>query len=246
MVMVVVTFASTMPLFAGDGTPESLVDAFFGKVGIVDKTAVYTGDMLERFVDKPTLGQSFREDVKITRRLIEKKLPQAVYAVEVRRTDTVIDCYAFLRQEHHVWKLEAVRSLALMGPVHAEIHRLGQIPHRSVEQEQAYQNFMLTVASDQQLKAYLRTNHIQLQELVELALSGKVAEATAMAKARSLHLVQLLPGDKTIVQIMVGGILDNTVGFMWVPAGAVVPSMGPEEYIYIEEVIGRWYLYKTS
>lgn len=246
IVVIVVAFASATPLLAGDGTPESLVDAFFSKAGIVDKAAVYTGDMLERFVDKPTLGQSLRDDVKITRRLIEKKLPQAVYAVEVRRTDTVIDWYVFLREEHHVWKLEAVRSLALMGPIQAEIHRLGHIPHRSVKQEQAYQNFVLTVASDQQLKAYLRTHYVQLQELVELALSGKIAEATAMAKARSLHLVQLLPGDKTIVQIMVGGILDNTVGFMWVPTGAVVPSMGPEEYIYIEEVIDCWYLYKTS
>jgi hypothetical protein len=246
-VFVIVTlFASTRHLLAGDDPPEILVDAFFSQAGIADKAAMYTGEMLERFADRPTLGQSLKEGVTVTRRLLEKKLSRAVYAVEVSRADTVIDWYVFLREEHHVWKLEAVRSLALMGPIHYEIQRLGQNQHRSAELERQYQNFVLTVASDQQLKAYLRTNHKHLQELVDLALAGKVAEATAMAKARSLHLVELLPDDKKIVQIVVGGILDNTIGFMQVPQGAVVPSMDPSEYIYIEHVIDNWYIYKTT
>lgn len=231
---------------AGEVGPESLLNAFFSKSGISDKASVYTGEMLERFLDKPTLGQSIHEDVKQVHRLIEKQLSRAVYAVELQREETGIDWYVFFKKDGDAWKIEAVRSLALMGPIHAAIQQLGRMRHRSVEQERTYQNLVLTVSSDQQLKAYLRSHSNEFQDLVALALSGKIADATAKAKAQSLHLVELAPGNEKIVQIVIGGILDNVVGFMNVPTGVTVPAMDPSEYIYIEHVIGNWYLYKTT
>lgn len=240
-----VTLAAMAPLVAGEGTPEALLDAFFSRAGIADKASMYTGDMLERFLDKPTLGQMLREDVKLTWRLLEKKPPRAVYAVEVKREDTILDWYVFLREEQHTWKLEAVRSLALTGPFPVFIERLRNVPKRSPEQERDYQNFLLTIASDQQLKTYLRTHYQQLQELADIAQAGHVTEATARAKAQSLHLVEI-SGDNKIIQIVIGGILENTVGFMRVTPGAPVPPMDPEDYIYIEQVIDNWYVYKTT
>ncbi|NOS82694.1 MAG: hypothetical protein E8D46_08485 [Nitrospira sp.] len=245
VVGIAVTLAATTPVVAGEDTPEALLDAFFSRAGIADKTSVYTGEMLERFLDKPTLGQMLREDLKLTPRLIEKKPPRAVYAVEAKREDTIVDWYVFLREEQHTWKLEALRSLALTGPIQVLIERLRNVPNRSPEQERDYQNFLLTLASDQQLKAYLRTHHQQLQALADLAQAGHVSEATARAKAQSLHLVEL-SGDKKIIQIVIGGILDNTVGFMRVTPGASVPTMDPKEYIYIEQVVDNWYVYKTT
>jgi hypothetical protein len=225
---------------------ERLLDVFLSESGISDKASVYTGEMIEHFLDKPTLGQSFREGITLAYRPIQKQLSRAVYAVEVQREGRGIDWYIFLRKESDVWKLEAVRSLALTGPIHVEIQRLGRMQHRSVEQERTYQNLILTVASDKELKSYLRTHSKELQILVTLALSGKVTEATAKAKALSLGSVELAPENQKIVQIVVGGIINNVVGFMHIPPGIAAPAMDPSEYIYIEHVIGNWYLYKTT
>jgi hypothetical protein len=46
------------------------------------------------------------------------------------------------------------------------------------------------------------------------------------------------------VQVIVGGILDDTVGFVHAPAGA--PEVSPGRFIWVESLGGDWYLIRTS
>jgi hypothetical protein len=227
-------------------TPERLVLAFFSKDGIADKIAVYSGEMFQYYLARPTLGQTLPPGIKATPRLLQKQMHRAVYAVDLEKDNQSQTWYVFLRREKVIWKLEAVRTLAQTKVIYALLRQLERKKNRSVKEERSYQNMLLTVSSDRKLKEYVRANIPKLQKLVTLATSGQVEEATYLAEAESLNFVQLLPKDRQIVNINIGGILENSVGILYVPDGAAPPEMNPYEYIYIDQVLDHWFLYKTT
>lgn len=44
----------------------------------------------------------------------------------------------------------------------------------------------------------------------------------------------------------IGGMLDNTVGYLFVPEGKSVPAMHPDRIIMIRKIGNGWYIYKTT
>lgn len=234
------------PAHAAESAPESLVRSFFSKNSIADKFALYTGEMFHLYLGQPTLGQTLPPDIKITPRLLQKKMQQMIYAVDLQRGEQSQTWYVFLRRERVIWKLEAVRTLAQTGVIYTLLQQLGQKKNRSAKEERTYQNMLLTVSSDEKLKKYVRLNIPMLQKLVVLASSGKAEEATHLAEMQSLNFVELLRTDHRIVNINIGGILDNSVGILYVPKDAIPPEMHPSEYIYIEQVLDNWFIYKTT
>jgi hypothetical protein len=49
-----------------------------------------------------------------------------------------------------------------------------------------------------------------------------------------------------VVKVTIGGILDNSVGFLHAADPASVPPIDPSEHIWIEPVGDGWYLFKTT
>ncbi len=48
------------------------------------------------------------------------------------------------------------------------------------------------------------------------------------------------------IEFRIGGIMDNQVGYLFVPENGHVPQMDPKEIILIREIGNGWYLYKTT
>ena len=46
--------------------------------------------------------------------------------------------------------------------------------------------------------------------------------------------------------MVIGGILDNSVGFFHAPAGCDPPPMSPHDIILLGALEPGWYLYKTT
>lgn len=46
--------------------------------------------------------------------------------------------------------------------------------------------------------------------------------------------------------LLIGGITDNSVGFLRVQDEADLPQMSPSEFIMIEKIALNWYLFKTT
>jgi hypothetical protein len=53
-------------------------------------------------------------------------------------------------------------------------------------------------------------------------------------------------GTKNSLSFLIGGILDNAVGYMYVPNKADLPKMTPSGFILVREIGNGWYLYKTT
>ncbi|WP_297988985.1 hypothetical protein [uncultured Campylobacter sp.] len=46
--------------------------------------------------------------------------------------------------------------------------------------------------------------------------------------------------------LLIGGVTDNSVGFLRVQDEADLPQMSPSEFIMIEKIAPNWYLFKTT
>jgi len=47
------------------------------------------------------------------------------------------------------------------------------------------------------------------------------------------------------VDVSIGGILENGVGFLYCPENSP-PGIDPSSFIWIERVADKWYLYRTT
>jgi hypothetical protein len=228
--------------YAQPSEPEILTQ-FFGQNGIKNKSAMYHGEMLEHYVDKPTLGEGLPGNVRYKFRKLVENNESAVYAVLLSKGQETQDWYAFLVRENKIWKLSAVRNLALPDMFFMALEQLEGNALRTKEEEWQYKNMLLTIKSDSYLKAYLKQNIVEFNNIVSLLTKGDKDQAVLRAKNLFINSVK---ADDRLVELNIGGIIDNSVGYFFVPPGGNPPVMNPNDYIYIEKIIEGWYIYKTT
>ncbi len=231
---------------ATEKTPAAVPDVllrFFGPEGIPDKHVAYCGEMLKRHTERPTLGESLGKGAKCEFRKLDETKNSAVYAVLVSKGQKSRDYYVFLTGENDVWKLSAVRAFTIPGMYTQLIRLLGLSSQRSEEEEWQYQNGLLVTKDDRQLKLHLKEQVEKLDRIATLMADGSEAEAQKLAKSLFFTSVENRDG---VVDLMLGGMLDNSVGYLFVPSGKKPPAMEPSEFIYVERITDHWYIYRTT
>jgi len=222
--------------------PEVL-RGFFGHDGIKNKSTLYIGEMLQHAVNEPTLGDNLPKDVKSTYRKLYENKNKSIYAVFLSDGQQSQDWYAYLERENQIWKLSAVRKLALPGMYFMALQEIESKKSRSEEEEWQYQNMLLTIKSDKELKEYLKSKLVDFNEIISLYLDGKKDQYEIKLKRLFISNITANSG---VIELSIGGIMDNSVGYMYVKPGNSPPKMSPSEFIYIEQISKGWYIYKTT
>lgn len=162
------------------------------------------------------------------------------------------DIYLYLdRAPAGTWTVSATRGLALTG-VLAELQRLLRAKPSLTAEEQTHQrNVDLTLSSDNALKLWFVTHRARLEGLRQAVAAqgatGGIASRDDTPDGRQLVTLgstAVTRGDG-IEHVIIGGMVDNEVGFLHAPAGKV-PAIDRCSYIWIEPLGGDWYLYKTT
>ncbi len=166
------------------------------------------------------------------------------------------DGYLYLRrQPEHGWAIYAVRRLALTGPLEFLWRELEAKAVRSPEEERLYQHLSLVLRSDAALARWLRQHISSLDRLRLLAPSGGGVSRRVNPKGQASPEVERLleelnltsaEGGNGLVKIVIGGVLDNSVGFFHSADPDLLPPISPEEFIWIEPLGSGWYLFKTT
>jgi hypothetical protein len=229
---------------------EALVKQFFGQGGIDNKTAVYTGEMLDSHFNKPTFGQSLPANVNVTQKLLKQVGDHAVHSVTLSRGNQSQDWYVFLVQERQVWKISALRNFVIPKSFFIDTQTLSEKNNRSTEEEYTFQNRSLTLKSDVALHDYVKSN-IQTFNAISAQAKNNIAAANTATKILSLQKTQY-DTDTQITDITLatiprsGNIAGNTMGYMHIPEKKHLPRMSEDGYIYIANITGHWFLYKKK
>jgi hypothetical protein len=251
------------------GSAAWIVDQFFVQDSFPNAREYLTGEALQMYERTGgTIGEGFPPGIQARARQVRCGADECVYAIAAGDTTASMDIYGYLSREQSGWKLTAMRSLAAMnilGPLIAQLDSLPSVPDSL---KFNYENGKLIISSDAKLKTYLTDNMDEFEAIIGPFLSGVLAtrvysdssfggppEYADEAAARQvrellarlyLHTVGAAQDAPGCLDVMIGGVVDNTVGYLYVPEGASLPRMNPNQYILVEKIFDRWYLYKTT
>lgn len=247
------------------GTPEWIVESFFISKEFPNHVKYYTGEMLQHYVDVPNMGSRVSEGTKTYYRIISETKNRKNFAITYSNKNMCQNWYCYVVKKKGDWKLEAVRALALTGVLHSLLEQLEEKEVRTEEENWMLENLRLRLACDEELKEYLKANLEKFTEIVKtfsedpnlLRVQGleKSVERTGPQLASNkpiastvheLHLNFVNQASKGVIELNIGGVVDNSVGFLFITDEDKVPQMSPGPYIYVEKITGSWYIYKTT
>jgi hypothetical protein len=121
-------------------------------------------------------------------------------------------------------------------------------------------NFKLTLDFDDNIVNHFLTNQTEFERLKNLALTE--LQTIKVDKERSMELIENYRADYNNIYIskimtggyelgncinfLIGGMIDNSVGYFYINDKKEIPQMNPERIIMIREIGNGWYIYKTT
>ena len=199
-------------------TPEQIIDAYFGPTSVAGRADAYIGEMKQYYSDDPTVGQMLLgTSVRYTvRRLPLSPDDAPVYDVALHYGDMTGDWYAYFTPVDGTLKLRAVRSL---GPLReSDTERLARL------RPQVGVLTALKAAVDAHDEPAVRNT------MRTLHFGGWTRNKLGQLEIRS--------DDK----VADGG----AIGVLYVPPGEKPPPLDETGYIYVEQIAGPWYAFKTK
>ena len=178
-----------------------------------------------------------------------------------------LDTYLHFEKDK-VWKVNAFRALALTGIIEQAKKELESMTPQQVDtvfSSKAEYNFQLgntklILELDDNIIKHFLTNQTEFERIKDLAL--KQLKNETIDEDRSLKLVENLKQDYqnifissvstgghelgTVINFLIGGMVDNSVGYIYVSDKKDLPKMSPNRVIMIREIGNGWYLYKTT
>ena len=176
----------------------------------------------------------------------------AVGRIQLAGKERQVDLYFYLTL--HPVRVTAVRTLALTGIVEGAYQYLKSKPARTADEENECANMELLLSSDKVLRDWFRQHATAMSKLYEAAKvmkSGDFSSADNPQYAElkrqllALHFSLAEMKENGNVEFVIGGVTDNTVGFLYSPTDQP-PRISSNQYIWVEGVAPRWYLFRTT
>jgi hypothetical protein len=241
---ILITTNLTAQSYFPENTPEWLVDMFFKQSQFPDKMEYLTGEMIED-AKFPTIGEELKGFADVTFRKIDKKVHSAAYAVDISGNSSKALFYCFLRNESGTWKIYAVRKFQLPKFIYTAVDSLERISNPKEFDQLLLGSLKLLTGSDEDLKSYLSGNINDFYKIMTAFENNDTNALNRVMDELNLEYVyvdKLYPGS---VFIMLGSFGSIEVGFIYAKSGSVVPEISPNRFIYLEETLARWYVYRA-
>jgi hypothetical protein len=250
-------------------SPLRVVEKYISPTGFPEKLKYFCCELYQEWHAKQTLGQQLAPSVKREARVLFQDTLHAAVAVWLHDSITSMDVYFYLVKNQN-WTIYAVRSLAMTDAATQEKKRLDSIPEsargkaytkaRGYSYTFEYANLDLWNSSDTVLAAYYhqhKKEFVSLQKkLVSKGYYGKSDSLLTFAMGNKkikkqankllIRSIEHNPRHPGMILFIVGGMVDNTVGYFYQPDPSKVPPMTEKKYILIRPLGDGWYLFKTT
>ncbi|HVK40120.1 MAG TPA: hypothetical protein VNA88_16430 [Candidatus Kapabacteria bacterium] len=231
------------PSDAGRGTARWIVEQLYSPDGFPDRAEYYAGEM-SAYAERPSFGERLSSDDQTSYRELYSDDDHSVYAITISWSTGASDVYASLRKQPEGWKVLAMRSLALPPLYYHYRDTLAAQTELTLEERLTLARMRLATSSDATLREFARSNRSVLDSLVQQVVAGDTGSQPSLTFP--WRLARSVDECERCVLVLIDGMIDNEVGFLYVPNPRDVPVMSPKRYILVEPIGGGWYLYKTT
>ena len=224
-------------------SPDWLVDMYFNKAQFAGKANYFTDGMKEE-MNELTIGEELNGAANISYHKIYSENLKSVYSVEVRVDSSTIDFYCYMLETNEGWKIEAVRRFLLPGFVYSIQDSLIQIENPSSDDVELLKLLKLITSSDAELKKYLADNINEFYKLV-LYIEDEDNKQIQLS-LNKLYMDATFRDDKFpgCIFLQIGAFENKEMGYFYSNESSSLPKISPERFIYIEEVLPKWFVYR--
>lgn len=251
-------------------SPLRVVEKYVSIDGFPEKLRHFCCEMYHEWMAPKTLGQQLDSTVIREVHLLYQDTSRAVVTAWLHNDKTSMDVYFYL-QHRQVWTVYAVRSLVMKDLAKGELKRLDSIPEKERGKKYTKQhghswqfdrsNAELWSASDTVLVQHWDNNRLRFSQLEMMRAklykinstdsidSTYIIASKKMQKVMNLLLIRAVRSDRNApgnALYIIGGVLDNTVGYLYQPDPALVPKISAGYFILVKPLGNGWYLYKTT
>lgn len=242
--MILLVTPKLLPQQFSTGSPEWLVDMFFNKSTFPEKANYFTGEMLND-ADQKTIGEELNGEGEFSFHQIKATNSTCVFAVELKTESRTIDFYAYLISEENKWKITAVRRFLLPAFIYTARDSLLNLKTLPTSDSVFLLSLQLFTASDQELKNHLTYSRDKFEELISFFINNekdKADIALASVGCNAIYTDRSFPGC-TFIQIL--KFENMEAGFVQAADAILLPPISFEEFVYLDEVVPGWFIYRT-
>jgi len=235
---------SAQDIIFPQNSPEWLVDMFFKQTYFPDKELYFIGDMLED-VNYPTIGEELNGRGNVLFRAVEHNDRNAVYSIDIKDTKSNVNFYCYLQKVSGNWKIGAVRKFEFPDFIYSSADSLSRIENLPDSVSSLLGSLKLMTGSDENLKTFLSENINVFYNIVRTFNNNETEILKFHMSKLNLDYIfmdDLYPG---CIFILPGKFNRIEVGFIYSKNNSALPKITPGRYIYIEEVLLNWYVFRA-
>jgi hypothetical protein len=255
-------------------TPLELAQEIFSKDGNINIENYITGE----YAGTPN-GGDINENLYTKFILLEQNENKAVVVMTIHdEIGKGSDYYLYFKKDA-IWKMYALRSLAITGMIESIVTFLEQMSNEEIdgqingnneyslfssinEYNYLLGNYRLILETDDNIINHFMENRNEFERIKDMAIKELNEKYNYRNIESQIYLIQdfeyeykklyvssVSIGDIEFglcLQFHIGGILDNTVGYIYTNDRVNLPEINPNRIIMIREIGNGWYIYKTT
>jgi len=225
-------------------SPEWLVDMFFVQNNFREKAKFFIGEMMQD-VNYPTVGEELNGRASVIFRKIEQNSGTGVYGVVIRDNGNTANFYCYVRNISGNWKIEAVRKFQLPKFVYNVRDSLTWISKLSDSSSSLLKTLKLVTGTDEELKQFLSDNINDFYNTVGAFQKERGENLKLLMNKLNMNYIFMDKNYSQCIFILVGGFDGTEVGYIFCNNKLSVPKISQERFIYLEEVLPNWYVYRA-
>lgn len=225
-------------------SPEWLVDMFFKQSQFSEKEKYFSGEMLQD-IKYPTIGEELNGRANVTFRKVELNNLTGVYSVVIKDNGSTANFYCYLSNISGSWKIEAVRKFQLPKFIHSAVDSLSRISNLSDSSSSLLNMLKLMIGTDDDLKLYLSNNINDFLNTIAAFENKQEDELKVLMNKLNMDYIFIDNIYPHCIFILLGGFDRLEIGYIYCKNKSVIPKISPERFIYIEEALPNWYVYRA-
>jgi len=236
------------PLFAQNnpytnGSAEWLVYRFFAENSFPDKDKYYTGEMV-RDIKNPSVGEELNGVGVVTLRQVYQQPIFTVFAVNIKVGANTTGFYSYLLNVNGKWMIQAIRKFLLPKFIYQTVDSLSQVKQIPDSTAALYKMLKLMTATDEVIKTHLKKNVSLFNDLLGAFESKNKDNFIRLIDELGLNSVFKDRKYPNCTFVQIGSFKLMEVGYIKTEDDSHLPKISQNGFIYIEEIIPGWYIYR--
>ena len=226
------------------GSPDWLVDMFFKQPQFPNKENYLSGEMLKD-AKNPTIGEELKGAANVTIRQIEVVNGKSVYGINIGGNGNSANFYCFLSNISGNWKIEAIRKFQVPAFIYDAVDSLSGIKNLPDSVASLLKSLELVVGSDEELQKYLTENINDFYNLVGAFQNKATERLNELMNSLAMDYIFTDKNYPDCIFVSVAEFGRQETGFIYATNKTNLPQISPERFIYIENVLPNWYVFRA-